>query len=288
MTRLTNREERTLSANEESPVVKASKSFARLSARFRGSVFALVICLAGLVLAKWFGGVLASDHHSLTAHALALGGSLIFFGFALITVRSATNALLFKLPGHLGDARATALRIICLLVGYVLTITGTLSVLNVPVGRLLLGGVLVSVLAGIAAQQSLGNVFAGLVLLVARPFVVGEHVVIRSGAMGGKLSGTVIDLTLVYVVLDTDEGVIRLPNAAVLAAAVGPVTQASPKVSDHMPAQPEHNSLFFRTFGEPSSAYAMAPRRERDKQEIEPGDDGHTGDASSVDGTRQP
>lgn len=245
--------------------MKASKSVVRVGARFRGSVLALLICLAGLVMAKWFGGVLASDQHTLSGHVLAITGSVVFFAFALITVRSATSALLFGVPGHLGDARATALRIICLLVGYILTIIGALSVLNVPVGHLLLGGVLFSVLAGIAAQQSLGNVFAGLVLLVARPFVVGEWVVIRSGAMGGALSGTVIDLTLVYVIIDTDEGVIRLPNAAVLAAAVGPVKQPVAKAAAE-DSSPHEHWLWGRTFGEPSSAYAAAPVRDADER----------------------
>jgi hypothetical protein len=39
-----------------------------------------------------------------------------------------------------------------------------LSMLSVPVGHLLLGGAIAGVVLGIAAQQSLGNVFAGLVL----------------------------------------------------------------------------------------------------------------------------
>ena len=61
-----------------------------------------------------------------------------------------------------------------------------LSMLSIPIGRLLLGGAIAGVVLGVAAQQSLGNVFAGLVLLMARPFAVGNRIRIRSGALGGE------------------------------------------------------------------------------------------------------
>jgi small-conductance mechanosensitive channel len=51
---------------------------------------------------------------------------------------------------------------------------------------------------------------------------VGDTVVIRSGALGGRVVGTVSDMTLTYVSLATDDGTVLLPNSAVLAAAIGP------------------------------------------------------------------
>jgi len=73
-----------------------------------------------------------------------------------------------------------------------------------------------------ARQQSLGNVVAGLVLLLSRPFQVGQHITVRSGALAGTYTGLVLSIGLTYVQLDTDEGLILLPNSGVLAAAVGP------------------------------------------------------------------
>ena len=43
-----------------------------------------------------------------------------------------------------------------------------------PIGNLLVGGAVTGMVLGIAAQQSLSNVFAGLVLLFARPYIPGE------------------------------------------------------------------------------------------------------------------
>jgi small-conductance mechanosensitive channel len=99
-----------------------------------------------------------------------------------------------------------------------------LSLLHVPVEHLLLGGVLTGVILGIAAQQVLANVFAGIMLLFARPFAIGEELTIRSGALGGPIIGRVTGMTLTYVSIVTKAGPVLLPNSAVLAAAVGPAT----------------------------------------------------------------
>jgi small-conductance mechanosensitive channel len=62
---------------------------------------------------------------------------------------------------------------------------GTLALLTIPVQQLLVGGALTGVIVGIAAQQPLSNLFAGLVLLITRPLAVGQWVGIHSGALGG-------------------------------------------------------------------------------------------------------
>jgi small-conductance mechanosensitive channel len=78
------------------------------------------------------------------------------------------------------------------------------------------------VIIGIAAQQTLGNFFAGLVLLLVRPFTLGETVIFRSGPLGGEYEGRVTDMGLFYVSLVTEQGPVQLPNAGVLASAIGP------------------------------------------------------------------
>jgi small-conductance mechanosensitive channel len=97
----------------------------------------------------------------------------------------------------------------------------TLSLFKVPVSQLLVGGAITSIILGIAAQQALGNVFAGIVLLLSRPFVVGDAVRFRAGAFSGQIEGTVTEIGITYLRLDTADGVLHLPNSQVLAAAVG-------------------------------------------------------------------
>ena len=117
--------------------------------------------------------------------------------------------------------------------GYVVAPVGMLSMLSISVAHLLLGGTIAGVVIGIAAQQSLGNVFAGFVLLVARPFVVDNHIRVRSGALGGEFSGTATSRSLTYVLVLTDQGMqLKVPNSSVLAAGVGPWDRTPHRLPD--------------------------------------------------------
>lgn len=97
-----------------------------------------------------------------------------------------------------------------------------LGLLAVPVEHLVVGGALTGVIVGIAAQQALGNVFAGIVLLLARPFTVGERIRVRAGALGGIFDGVVTSMSLVYVTIESPDGPINVPNSTLLAVGVGP------------------------------------------------------------------
>jgi hypothetical protein len=201
-----------------------------ISADFRRAVMAAVLGCAGLALTYASGGVLDSDAapiHYFRTHAwlatfASCAGAALFLIFGSIAVRSATKEILKTVPDRMGDNRKNGLRWICLLVGYLLVILGTLGALNVPVERLLLGGAVTGVILGIAAQQSLGNLFAGLVLLVVRPIAIGQLISLRSGPLGGVFTGQVVDMSLTYVRLRTDKGEILLPNSTILTAAIGP------------------------------------------------------------------
>jgi small-conductance mechanosensitive channel len=112
------------------------------------------------------------------------------------------------------------------LAGSIAALFITLGLLNVPLDQLLVGGAVTSIILGIAAQQSLSNVFSGLVLLLSHPFGVGDAVSFRSGAFSGQIEGIVTEIGISYVRVETADGPIRLPNAQVLASAVGPAGQS--------------------------------------------------------------
>ncbi len=78
----------------------------------------------------------------------------------------------------------------------------------------------------IAVQQALGNVFAGLVLLFARPFQVGDAIRLQAGALGGTLEGTVTDIGSTYVRVEAEGRMMSIPNSQVLNAVVGPIPPA--------------------------------------------------------------
>jgi small-conductance mechanosensitive channel len=134
------------------------------------------------------------------------------------------------LASRVGESHAAVVRLLVTVSGLAIAILITLGLLAVPLQRLLVGGALTGVVIGIAAQQALGNVFAGLVLLLARPFNVGDAIRVRSGSLGGELTGTVTGMGLTYVTLDTAEGVLAVPNNALLSSAIGRTPDPSPRI----------------------------------------------------------
>jgi small conductance mechanosensitive channel len=100
-----------------------------------------------------------------------------------------------------------------------------LSVAGVKYQTLAVGGAFTAVILGLAAQQTLGNVIAGMVLLSARPFRVGERVRLQAGAIGGAHDGVVSSLGLLYTTLSRGADQIMIPNNQVLAAVVVPLTE---------------------------------------------------------------
>jgi len=95
-----------------------------------------------------------------------------------------------------------------------------LDIVGVEARALALGGAATAVVLGLAAQQTLGNVFAGTVLLSARPFRVGDSVRLQGGPLAGQIEGTVSQLGLLYTTFATDDGPIMVPNSVVLNVAV--------------------------------------------------------------------
>jgi small-conductance mechanosensitive channel len=195
----------------------------RAKARPWRSIFALVIAIAGAVAAKGWGvssyrALKVSGDH--TAKIIFVAGTLTFFIFGMIAVIGLSGAARQVLQPLIGQAHAGIVRYVLLVVGVFAIVTISLAVLGVNPRQLLVGGAVAGVLLGIAAQQSLANIFAGLVLLFASPFRVGDRVRFRSGALSGEIEGVVTDLSLTYVRLETEHGRVLLPNSQALNAAV--------------------------------------------------------------------
>ena len=187
---------------------------------FRRAIVCTVLAFSLDAAAPYIGGVHAATlDRRLAAYAAAVG----FVVLGLAATRSAAGELTRISLSRAGAAAATPLRVGCLMVGYLIVGLIAMDLFALPVGHLLVGGAVTGIILGIAAQQALSNVFAGLVLLFARPYVPGEQVRIRSGALGGTLEGTVTSVGLLYTTLSTQDGVLNIPNGGLLAAAVGPL-----------------------------------------------------------------
>jgi small-conductance mechanosensitive channel len=187
------------------------------------STAALAVAIAG-ALAAAFGPVhgyaalrKSTDH---TGNIIFIAGTLTFFIFGMIAAIGLSGAARRALQPLIGQAHAGIVRYVLLVVGVFTIVTISLEVLGVNPRQLLVGGAVTGVLLGIAAQQSLSNIFAGLVLLFASPFRVGDRVRFRAGALSGEIEGVITDLSLTYVRVETTEGRVLLPNSQALNAAV--------------------------------------------------------------------
>ncbi|HET7482426.1 MAG TPA: mechanosensitive ion channel domain-containing protein [Actinomycetota bacterium] len=156
---------------------------------------------------------------------IALIGVVITIVGGIVAVRSFGTAVHAAAADRLeGRKRGTPISFLINFLGYLVLIIVVLSELDIPLDKLLLGGALTGVVIGIAAQQTLGNFFAGIVLLLVRPFAVGETIYLK-GTLG-EYEGVVTDMSLFYVHMSTERGPVMLPNAGVLASAVGPGARA--------------------------------------------------------------
>ncbi len=129
------------------------------------------------------------------------------------------------------------------LVTIVITLFIALRVAQANAGTLVAGGAFTAVVLGLAAQQTLGNLIAGMVLLSARPFRVGERVRLQAGPLAGTTEGVVSSLGLLYTTLARGEDRIMIPNNVVLASAVVPLREPESvdvKVRIHSGVRPSH------------------------------------------------
>ena len=90
---------------------------------------------------------------------------------------------------------------------------------------LAVGGAITAVVFGLAAQQTLGNLIAGMVLISARPFKVGDRVRLQAGGIAGQIEGVVASLGLLYTTFAQGQDSIMVPNNVVLTAAVVPLRE---------------------------------------------------------------
>jgi small-conductance mechanosensitive channel len=151
----------------------------------------------------------------------ALIDALIFaaFGVAasrLVRVLARRAEAVFPNPTA-GTFLGQLLQVVVVLVVFILY-AGLVPALRSVGTALLAGASVVSIVLGLAAQSTLGNLVAGLSLLLYHPFKVGDELQVSTPR--GLMTGTITSVTLGYTILvaPTAEEII-VPNS-VMASAV--------------------------------------------------------------------
>jgi small-conductance mechanosensitive channel len=178
---------------------------------------AAVIAVVAIIVKSEFDGRHGLAHHSSVVTWITVPVLLISGIYAVGRLADAMGRTLAR---RSIEAAAAVVRLVATGVGYLLVLIAVFELLGVSIAHLIIGFGLAGVVLGIAAQQSLGNIFASLVLLFARPFSVGEHIRVRSGTIG-VVDAWVLGIGLTYVTLQTEDGLLKVPNSVMLASGIG-------------------------------------------------------------------
>jgi len=149
--------------------------------------------------------------------------ALVLLGWQL--ARDFGRAIAPILFHRMDTANAGTTGFLIRLVTLVLVLIVALRFADISVTAIAIGASASAVVIGLAAQQTLGNLIAGLVLLTARPFRVGDTVRLQVGQLAGQIEGLVTELGLMYTSFESGGELVLVPNSAVLASAISPLRE---------------------------------------------------------------
>ncbi len=93
------------------------------------------------------------------------------------------------------------------------------SALGVNLSGFILGSAVLGVIIGAAAQSSLANLFAGLVISLSRPYRVGDWAHLRSTSSSGvECDGVVLQIGAMYTTLLSGDQQLTIPNSVAMTA----------------------------------------------------------------------
>jgi small conductance mechanosensitive channel len=191
----------------------------------RRAAVLLPLFVAVIVVYNDYQGWFHVSPHSGLITPIRIAAVLALLGLGWAVARDVGRAAAPTLFKRMDPSTAGTVGFIVRLVTVAITLGLALEIAGASASSLIAGSAFTAVILGLAAQQTLGNLFAGMVLLSARPFRVGERVRLQAGAVGGQLEGVVSSLGLLYTTLAQGEDRIQVPNNVVLSAAVVPLRE---------------------------------------------------------------
>jgi small conductance mechanosensitive channel len=152
---------------------------------------------------------------------------ILLIGLGWAIARELARVLGPTLNGRLDTATAGTVGFLLRLATLLVTVIVALRFAGVNTAAIAIGASFTAVVFGLAAQQTLGNLIAGTVLLSVRPFRVGDRVRLQGGPLAGQIEGTATSLGLLYTTFATGEDQMLIPNSVVLNVSVTPLREPS-------------------------------------------------------------
>ena len=191
---------------------------ARRARKARREALLLLPVVAVLIaLWRWREELFGTDVPIRIATALLLAA--VGWRFA----RDIGRAMGPRLMRRFDPGTASTVSFLVQLVTLLVIVVVALRIVDLNPRAIALGGAVTAVVIGLAAQSTLGNVIAGIMLQTSRPFRVGERVRMQGGTLGATVEGTVASQGLIYTTLARGNGTLMVPNSAVLSATIVPL-----------------------------------------------------------------
>jgi len=182
-----------------------------------GFILLLTVVAAVVLLIQWNAAGTALSVIGVLEFGIEVGVRILLTVLLVVAAYTVTRILKRLLIG--GDSSASRVTsehqrrvsfYVTQVVVYVFAVFGLLFLWGVRLGDLLLGAGVLGIVLGFAAQETLGSILAGFILMLSRPFAVGDWVQI------GEHEGFVTEITINNVRLRNLDGEhIVIPNEAV-------------------------------------------------------------------------
>jgi small conductance mechanosensitive channel len=183
----------------------------------REALLMLVLGLAVTGLYIWRDELFGTDVPVRVVAALLL--ATIGWRFA----RDIGRAMGPRLMRRFDPGTAATVSFLLQLLTLLVIVVFALRIVDLNPRAIALGGAVTAVVIGLAAQSTLGNVIAGIMLQASRPFRVGERVRLQGGTLGATVEGTVASQGLIYTIFARGNGTFLVPNNAALSATIVPL-----------------------------------------------------------------
>ena len=167
---------------------------------------------------------------------------LLFLVVGLVLVRRALMLLshMLKKSRTIPASAHTMIKTLMRILLDVVVVLAAANTVGIPITSFMVFLSVIGIAISLAVQGILSNFAGGILLLVSRPFAIGDFIEC------GSVSGTVLDITMLHIKLQApDRKVVYLPNSTVYSsiltnASISPIRRVDVSVSasyDNSPAQ---------------------------------------------------
>jgi len=182
-------------------------------------------------------------------------GASIFILVGFWIVSSIISRIILQISKRSDPSKRDVIELLAQITRVSVLVFGTVTALGtvgVNVSALVAGLGLTGFALGFAFRDALSNILAGVLIVMYRPFLRGDHILV----MG--LEGDVVSVDLRYTTLRHDEKIFLIPNSTLF---TNPIILTRPKVAADRPPEVQEVADARRRLGLGSERPGPAPAR---------------------------